>query len=131
MYKRLLGRSYLLLFEGDSLPPPCPLQCACPFDQLSGRPRSHQQDVFAFRCDLLPPPPPLPPPTHLGTQVWSLTPSLPLLAVHIYLRPGAEPGAVLSAVTAVCRRAGIEHTTVQLVADGGPCPCHVEDECPR
>ena len=59
-------------------------------------------------------------------HVWSLTPGIPLLAAHVALRPGAAPAGVLRDVTAFCRLQGIDHTTIQLVAEGGDCPCGAE-----
>ena len=56
-------------------------------------------------------------------HVWSLTLGIPLLCAHVELAPGADPVVVLTSVTAYCRGLGIEHTTLQLVADGGACPC--------
>lgn len=59
-------------------------------------------------------------------HVWSLTPGIPLLCTHANLSPEADPTEVLHAITTYCRNLGILHSTVQLVVDGGSCPCAVE-----
>ncbi|KAK9817220.1 hypothetical protein WJX72_011227 [[Myrmecia] bisecta] len=56
-------------------------------------------------------------------HVWALTPGIPLLVAHVCLKPCADPPAVLCRVTDYCRAAGIQHTTIQLVADEQDCPC--------
>ena len=49
-----------------------------------------------------------------------------VLAVHVDLAAGSNPAAVLRGVTHCCSDAGVQHSTVQLSAQGEPCPCNPE-----
>lgn len=54
-------------------------------------------------------------------HVWALTPGIPLLAVHLNLKPGAIPSRVLALATQLCRDKKIEHSTIQLICHGDEC----------
>ena len=47
-----------------------------------------------------------------------------VLAVHIDITEDSSPAAVLRQVTACCQAVGIDHSTVQLTAEGEACPCN-------
>ena len=57
-------------------------------------------------------------------HVWALKPGVVVLAVHIDITADSSPAAVLRLVTACCSAAGIQHSTVQLTAEGEACPCN-------
>jgi len=59
-------------------------------------------------------------------HVWALKPSVVVLAAHVDLAAGSDPAAVLRGVTQCCSAAGVQHSTVQLSAQGEPCLCNTK-----
>lgn len=58
-------------------------------------------------------------------HVWALKPGVVVLAVHIDIAEDSSPSAVLRQVTRCCQAVGVDHSTVQLTAQGEACPCNV------
>ena len=58
-------------------------------------------------------------------HVWALKPGVVVLAVHIDITEDSSPSAVLRQVTRCCQAVGVDHSTVQLTAQGEACPCNV------
>ena len=56
-------------------------------------------------------------------HIWSLKPGMPLLAAHINVTSDCDVAAVLHEATTMLRKAGIKHTTIQMVTDEDDCPC--------
>ena len=57
-------------------------------------------------------------------HVWALKPGVVILAAHVDVAAGCNPVAVLREVTKRCSTVGVQHSTVQLSAQGEPCPCN-------
>ena len=59
-------------------------------------------------------------------HVWALKPGVVMLAAHVDVAANCNPVAVLRGVTRCCSIVGVQHSTVQLSAQGEPCPCNSE-----
>lgn len=57
-------------------------------------------------------------------HVWALKPGVVMLAAHVDVAAGCNPVAVLRDVTKCCSAVGVQHSTVQLSAQGEPCTCN-------
>ena len=68
-------------------------------------------------------------------HIWSLTPGIPLLCAHVGVVSSggameySSSSAVLQRVTLYCRSIGIEHTTIQIVEEGGEGCCGGVQRC--
>ena len=56
-------------------------------------------------------------------HVWSLTPGIPLLAVHVDLAQGYDPTTIIHQLQSIASKYRITHTTFQVVQGGHHCPC--------